>query len=145
MRKRILSFKYAFIGIWAVASSEINFQIHIAAAIIAVSLGFYLDISKNEWCCVLLCFAIVMAAEAFNSAIEKLVDFISPEFHPKAGKIKDIAAGAVLITAIIAAAVGCIVFLAKIIARGWNKTLTNPLPAFHFIVGLDKLGAFGRG
>ena len=117
MRKIILGFKHAFEGILDVASSEINFRIHLAAGLAAVSLGFYLDISKSEWLVVLLCLAMVMAAEAFNSAIEKLVDFISPDFHPKAGEIKDAAAGAVLITAIIAAIIGCMVFLPKIIAR----------------------------
>ena len=117
MRKRILSFKYAFKGLWIVASSEVNFQIHLAAAITALALGFYLGLARYEWLAVLLCFAIVMAAEAFNSAIEKLVDFVSPEFHLKAGGIKDVAAGAVLITALIAAVIGCLIFLPKIIQR----------------------------
>lgn len=115
MRKRMLSFKYAFKGIWVVVSSEINFQIHLIAAIIALIMGFYFNLTKGEWIVILLCFAIVMAAEAINSAIEKLVDLVSPGIHPQAGKIKDIAAGAVLITAIIAAIIGCIIFLPKIL------------------------------
>jgi len=117
MRKRILSFKYAFKGIWIVASSEINFQIHIAAAIAVLLLGFYLDVAASEWLVVLLCFGAVMAAEAFNSAIEKMVDLVSPDFDLKAGKIKDVAAGAVLITAIVAAIIGYIIFIPKIMAR----------------------------
>jgi diacylglycerol kinase (ATP) len=78
-------------------------------------MGFYFNITNGEWIVIILCFAIVMTAEAFNSAIEKLVDFVSPGIHPQAGKIKDIAAGAVLITAIIAAIIGCIIFIPKII------------------------------
>jgi len=114
MRKRILSFKYAFKGIWIVATSEINFQIHLIAVVVALLLGIYLQIEIGEWLVILLCFAIVLAAEAFNSAIEKLVDFVSPNIHPQAGKIKDIAAGGVLITAIIAAIIGAIIFIPKI-------------------------------
>ena len=114
MKKRILSFKYAFKGIWVVASSEVNFQIHLLAASAAVFLGFYLRNSAAEWLAVLLCFGLVMAAEALNSAIEKLVDLVSPGFNPAAGKIKDVAAGAVLITAIIAAIIGWIVFIPKL-------------------------------
>ena len=116
MKKRIQSFKYAGKGVLCV-SRETNFRIHLAAAAAATALGFCLGISAGEWIAVLLCFAAVMSAEAFNSAIEELVDFVSPGRHEKAGRIKDIAAGAVLITAILAAVIGCIVFLPKIIAR----------------------------
>lgn len=116
MKKRILSFKYALKGVRSAASSEVNFRIHLAAALTATFLGFYLEIPKNEWLIVLLCFALVLTAEAFNSAIEKLVDLVSPGFHHGAGEIKDTAAGAVLISAIIAAIIGCLVFLPKIAA-----------------------------
>lgn len=117
MRKRIQSFKYAFKGIHNVVSSEINFRIHLAAALMVSLSGFYFRISGDEWLVVLLCFAMVMAAEAFNSAIEELVDFVSPGQHPKAGKVKDIAAGAVLIATIGAAVIGCLIFFPKIAAR----------------------------
>jgi diacylglycerol kinase len=117
MRKRLLSFKYAFKGVVAVAGSEANFQIHMAAAAAAVFLGYYLRISAPEWCAVLLCFASVMSAEALNSAVEKLTDLVSPGHHPQAGQVKDIAAGAVLITAVMAAIIGAIVFLPKLAAR----------------------------
>jgi len=116
MKKRIQSFKYAYKGLRNVVSSEINFQIHMAAALIVTFLGFYFKITRPEWVSVLLCFAVVMAAEAFNSAIEELVDFVSPGLHAQAGKIKDIAAGAVLITAVSAAVIGCIIFLPKIMS-----------------------------
>lgn len=116
MKKRILSFKYAFRGIHFVLG-ESNFRIHVAAAAAASGLGFWLGISRLEWCAVLLCFAAVMSAEAMNSAVENLTDLVSPGQHALAGKVKDLAAGAVLISAVMAAAVGCIIFLPKLAAR----------------------------
>ena len=117
MKKRIASFKYACKGVHRVAASQVNFRIHLAAAAAAVFLGFYLRISRAEWTVVLLCFALVMSAEAFNSAIEKLVDHVSPEYHAQAGEVKDMAAGAVLISAALAAVIGCIIFLPGLAAR----------------------------
>lgn len=117
MKKRIQSFKYAYKGIRNLVSSEVNFQIHVTAAALVLAAGFYLEITAGEWLAVLLCFGLVLSAEAFNSAIEELVDLVSPGHHEKAGRTKDIAAGAVLITAILAAVIGCIVFLPKMIAR----------------------------
>jgi len=116
MKKRLLSFKYAFDGIICVASTEANFQIHIAAAAAALFLGFFLEIGRTEWCLVLLCFAAVLSAEALNSAVERLTNLVSPGRRPEAGAVKDIAAGAVLVSAIMAAAVGGIIFLPKIAA-----------------------------
>lgn len=116
MRKRLLSFSHAFRGI-GFALSEPNFRIHLAAAAAAASLGWWLCLSPAEWCVVLLCFAAVMSAEAMNSAVEKLTDLVSPGHHELAGKVKDMAAGAVLISAIVAAAVGCIIFLPKLAQR----------------------------
>ncbi|MHB0995729.1 MAG: diacylglycerol kinase family protein [Elusimicrobiales bacterium] len=116
MKKRILSFKYAFKGVGH-ACAEPNFRIHLAAAVVAAFLGFWLALSALEWCAVLLCFAAVMSAEAMNSAVERLTDLVSPGHHQLAGKVKDLAAGAVLISAVIAAVIGCIIFLPKLAAR----------------------------
>ncbi len=110
-RQRMLSFKYAFNGIFLMVKNEHNAWIHAFAAIMAVSAGFYFGITKHEWIAVVLAIAVVFAAEAFNSAIELLVDKISPGYDVTAGKIKDIAAGAVLITAFAAAITGMIVFV----------------------------------
>jgi diacylglycerol kinase (ATP) len=107
----MLSFKYAFNGIFLMVKNEHNAWIHAFAAIMAVSAGFYFGITKHEWIAVVLAIAVVFAAEAFNSAIELLVDKISPGYDVTAGKIKDMAAGAVLITAIAAAITGMIVFI----------------------------------
>ncbi len=117
MRNRVRSFKFALAGLRRVAATQMNFRIHLAAAAAASALGFWLGISAGEWAAVLLCFAAVLTAEAFNTAIEGLVDFVSPKFHDKAGEVKDIAAGAVLISAVLAALVGCVIFLPKLAAR----------------------------
>ena len=109
-RQRMLSFKYAFNGIFLLLKNEHNAWIHMFAAIIAVIAGLYFRITKLEWIAVVLAIAVVFAAEAFNSAIELLVDKISPGFDENAGKTKDLAAGAVLIAAIAAAIVGIIIF-----------------------------------
>ena len=61
--------------------------------------GFYFRITTSEWCWLVLCFGMVLSAELFNTAIENLVDMVSPEYHPLAGKVKDVAAGAVVVTA----------------------------------------------
>jgi diacylglycerol kinase (ATP) len=108
---RINSFGFAFKGIAYVLKHEHNAWIHVTAAITAVTLGLILRISLHEWIAVALCIGLVLASEIINSAIEKMVDLISPEQQPKAGLIKDIAAGAVLIASIAALAIGCLVFI----------------------------------
>lgn len=107
----IKSFYYAGKGVIGVVAAERNMRIHLLAAVIVIMLGFYFRITPTEWCLVAICIGMVMAAEAFNSAIECLTDLVKPEHHPLAGKIKDAAAGGVLLVSIAAAAVGCIVFL----------------------------------
>ena len=73
--------------------------------------GFLLEITRIDWMIVILCIGVVIAAELFNTAIEKLVDLVSPQQHPVAGQVKDIAAGAVLVCAATAAIIGLIVFI----------------------------------
>lgn len=109
-KKRLKSFGYAWKGITHFIRKEHNAWIHCAAVLLVGSAGFYYRISKEEWLVILLCFALVLAAEAFNTAIERLVDLISPTHHPLAGEAKDVAAGAVLICAIIAAIAGLLIF-----------------------------------
>ncbi|HZL09325.1 MAG TPA: diacylglycerol kinase family protein [Prolixibacteraceae bacterium] len=115
LKKRIKSFGFAFSGIYELVKSEPNAQIHLLATIAAVFLGFILKISTTEWYVVLIVIALVWAAEAFNTVIEKLVDHMFPEYHETARITKDIAAGAVLICAIIALVCGLIIFLPKLI------------------------------
>ena len=113
--KLFASFGYAFKGIWLVIKKERNMKIHIGILILVIIFGFLFCISPLEWIACLLCFGAVTGAEAFNTAFERFVDEVSPEFNPKFGEIKDIAAGAVLLVTICAVAVGLIVFLPKLI------------------------------
>lgn len=115
LRKTFRSFTFAFRGIGLVIRYENNTRVHLLAAGLVLVAGWTLQLTYIEWTIIITQIALVWAAEAFNSAIEKIVDFISPEFHPKAGAIKDIAAGAVLFIAIGAALTGLIIFGRKLI------------------------------
>lgn len=109
-RKQLRSFKYAFNGIKCCIGKEQNLSFHLIATAVVITTGFILGISRMEWIIIILCIGLVIAAELVNSAIERLVDLISPEQHPIAGRVKDIAAGAVLVCAIVAATVGILIF-----------------------------------
>jgi len=111
IRARLASFKYAFQGLGHVLKAEHNFVVHLTAAIAVIALGAILHISKAEWLIVVLCIGLVLITEILNTAIEWLVDLVSPQRNEKAGKIKDIAAASVLIAAIVALAAGIVVFV----------------------------------
>ena len=115
-KKQLKSFTFAWKGILTCAGHEQNITFHLIAAIAVVAAGFFFNITHTEWMVVMLCIGTVISAELFNSAIERLVDLVSPEWQKIAGEVKDIAAGAVLVTAIVAAIVGLIVFLPYVIA-----------------------------
>lgn len=106
---RIRSFKHAIVGIWTMLKSQHNAWIHACATISVVTAGFVFGISTDEWCWLVLAIIAVWMAEAFNTAIEFLADVASPEFHPLVKKAKDVAAGAVLISAIGAIIIGFII------------------------------------
>jgi len=116
INKRIRSFGFAFKGIWDLIKSEPNARIHLIATICAIILGFSLLISRFEWCIILIVIALVWAAEAFNTVIEKIVDHLFSDYHETARITKDISAGAVLICSIAALICGLIIFLPKLIA-----------------------------
>jgi diacylglycerol kinase (ATP) len=111
---RVKSFRYAINGLRLLFVREHNARVHLFAAIVAIGLSIYLKLSLLEWVSILSVIAGVFVAEIFNSAIEKLADVVSPEINPKIKVIKDLAAAAVLITAILALAVGGIIFIPKI-------------------------------
>ncbi len=115
MNKLIKSFGYAIKGIKSVFGSEANMKIHGFVGFVVVICGIIFKISINEWLLCLLCFGLVLSMELVNTAIETIVDLVSPDQNPLAGKAKDIAAGAVLISAIISATIGLIIFVPK----GW--------------------------
>lgn len=114
LKKRIKSFGYALSGIFELVKSEPNARIHLLATIVAGCAGFFLKISNAEWSVVVIVIALVWAAEAFNTAIEKLTDHQFPDHHETARIVKDVSAGAVLICSITALVCGLIIFLPKI-------------------------------
>jgi diacylglycerol kinase len=120
MKKRIESFKHAIRGIRMVLSTEKNMQIHLIFVILVVFFGLLFSISRLEWMICLLAFGLVMGAEMLNTAIETVVDLVSPEYHQLAGKAKDIAAGAVLVASVFAAIAGLIIFVPRGVALGIN-------------------------
>lgn len=108
-KRQIQSFGHAFRGMLS-APDEIHFRIHLLAVAVVTTAGFFVGLRPMEWAVVLLCFALVLTTETINTALEALADAVHPEHHPGIGKAKDLAAGAVLIAAIIAIIVACTVF-----------------------------------
>ncbi len=111
----VRSFLYALQGVRQVFATEANMRIHLIFTVLVIICGFIFKISVTEWLFCILSFGLVISMEMINTAIEKYVDFVTPEYHVDAGKAKDIAAGAVLISAFFAAIVGLIIFVPK----GW--------------------------
>jgi diacylglycerol kinase len=107
---RINGFRYAIQGLGTIAGSQQNFKIHLIVAALVLSAGLYSGLSGIEWCIIFLTIGMVLSLEAINTALEYFTDLLSPEYSEKAGKVKDIAAGAVLIAAITSVCVGLIIF-----------------------------------
>lgn len=115
MKKLFRSFGYAFKGIAYTTKTQLNFRIHLGVTAVAVLLGICLRISVSEWQWIALCIALVLVCEIFNTMIETLVDLVSPGYNEKAGHIKDMSAGAVVIAALFALITGIIIFLPKLL------------------------------
>jgi len=86
-------------------------HLHVLASVLVFVMAFWFEVTRTEWCLLVFCVGLVWMAEIFNTAIETLTNLVSPEFHPLAGKTKDLAAGAVLMASITAAVIGLIVFV----------------------------------
>jgi diacylglycerol kinase (ATP) len=114
-KARLKSFKYAWEGIVSFFRLEYNAQIHLAITVLVLVLSVTLKLTKWEVIAVVFSIAFVWVAEMINTVIERCMDFISIERHPQIKLIKDIAAGAVLVAAIAAAIIGCIIFLPKLV------------------------------
>lgn len=114
-KKLINSFKYAIEGFISSFKTERNMNIHVLATIVVILLGIYVKLNFVEWCVIAIAIAVVIAGELFNTAIETVVDMVSPEKNPKAKLAKDISAAAVLALAIGAAATGLLIFIPKIL------------------------------
>ena len=113
-KKLINSFKYAIEGFISSFKTERNMKIHILAMILVIAIGVYLRLTVMEWCIIALAISLVIGAELFNTAIETIVDMVSPEKNPKAKLAKDISAAAVLALAIGAIVIGIIIFTPKL-------------------------------
>jgi len=114
IRKAIRSFRYAGMGIYSLFRYENNARIHLIACILVVITGVILKLSALEWCVLTILVGLVWSAEAINTAIEKLADVVSPDYHSAIKDVKDLAAAGVLILAISAVIAGCIIFIPKI-------------------------------
>ncbi|WP_283170425.1 diacylglycerol kinase [Curtanaerobium respiraculi] len=112
----LTSFRYAWRGIRAAYRTGFNIRVQTAVAVLVVVLGLALRLDAAEWCAVLICCGLVIGAECINSAIEDAVDLAEPRINPLAERAKDMAAGAVSVFSIMSVAVGCIVFLPRILA-----------------------------
>ena len=115
MNRMINSFGYALKGIHLAVKSEINMRIHVFVMIMVIFCGVFFNISVTEWLLCLLCFALVISTEMLNTSIEKIVNMISPQRNQMAGEIKDIAAGAVFVNAIISVIIGLFIFIPKLL------------------------------
>ncbi len=115
-QKQVNSFRYAFQGIWFMIKSENHFRIHLIILVMVVIAGILFHLSTNEWVWIILVSGAVLSAETMNSSIEQLTDLVHPHKGEKAARIKDLAAGAVLLSAIAAAIAGVIIFAPKILA-----------------------------
>jgi diacylglycerol kinase (ATP) len=107
---RIRSFRHAIVGIMRMIRCQHNAWIHAAATLIVLGAAFFFRISAADWCWIILAISTVWTAEALNTAFEFLADAASPEFHPLVRDAKDVAAGAVLLTAVAAFIIGLIIF-----------------------------------
>ena len=112
-KKLINSFKYAIEGFISSFKTERNMKIHVLAMVIVIALGVFFKLDKIEWCIVTITIVAVLSAELFNTAIETVVDMISPEKNAKAKLAKDISAAAVLVLAMGAVIIGAIIFIPK--------------------------------
>lgn len=112
---RIKAFKYAAKGFWILITSEKSIITQVIIAIIMTIIGFIMNISATEWMFQIFAIALILVAESLNTGIEKLADFVHPDFHKEIGRIKDISAGASFFAAIFAVIIGLIIYIPKFI------------------------------
>jgi diacylglycerol kinase (ATP) len=114
LKGRLRSFKYALKGTWLLITTEDSIKAQLFVAILITILGLYFNISNTEWMVQFLAIGMVLVAESLNTAIEKLADFVHPDYHQKIGIIKDIAAGAASFAAFTSLIIAGIIYIAKI-------------------------------
>ena len=111
------TFQHAFSGLGFVIRTQPNARAHTLATIVVFITGLWLQIEKQDWLILVLTIAMVWMAECFNTALEQVVDLVSPDIHPLARQAKDVAAAAVLISAIFSLIVGLIIFLPPLLDK----------------------------
>lgn len=114
MKKFLLSFKYAFEGLIKAIKKERNIKIHLLAVVVVIIMGILYKISNLEWIVCIILFGLVISSELINTAIEQTVNLVTEDINPIAKYAKDVAAGAVLINAIMAAIIAGIIWIPKI-------------------------------
>jgi len=117
MLGRIKSFGYALQGLGFALATQMNFRVHLFAALAVIGLGLFLGVSGEDWRWLIVAIALVLAAELMNTAFEHLCNIVQPELHASVKAAKDVAAGAVLVTAIAAAIIGALVFWPYVIRQ----------------------------
>ena len=120
IKKFVKSFIYAGRGIYQLVRHEQNVRIHLLATVAVIIAGLLTGLNHYEWLGICVAIGMVWGAEAVNTAIEKLVDMVSPERRPQAGLVKDVAAGGVLMCAIMAIIIALLVFLPHLINNGFR-------------------------
>ncbi|MBP8066581.1 MAG: diacylglycerol kinase family protein [Flavobacterium sp.] len=112
---RLKSIGFAVKGAIKLVTTEHSVMVQSSIAVLMTVAGFYYNITATEWMFQILVFGLVLSIEGLNTAVEKIADFIHPDYHERIGFIKDIAAGAVFFAALSAIAIGAIIYLPKII------------------------------
>ncbi len=110
---RFKSMGFALKGAIKLITTEHSVMVQSCLAVVMIIAGFYFEISHEEWLIQTLAIGLVLGIEGLNTAVEKVADFIHPEYHERIGFIKDIAAGAVFFAAMTAIAIGCIIYIPK--------------------------------
>jgi diacylglycerol kinase (ATP) len=114
---RLRSFKFAISGAYKLIRTEHSIMVQTSLSLLLIVAGFYFDISKTDWMFQILAIGLVISIEGLNTAVEKIADFIHPDYHDKIGFIKDIAAGAVFFAAVAAVTIGLFIYLPYILSR----------------------------
>ncbi|WP_405381990.1 diacylglycerol kinase family protein [Maribacter sp. LLG6340-A2] len=112
---RIKSVGFALKGAWLLIRTEASIKIQVVIAILVTIAGYYFEISSTEWILQIFAIALVLGIEGMNTAVEKISDYVQPEFDVKIGFIKDISAGAVMLVSIASAIIGLIIYIPKIL------------------------------
>jgi diacylglycerol kinase (ATP) len=110
---RLKSIGFAIKGAIKLISTEHSVMVQFSLVVLMILAGFYFEIDRFEWMIQILAFGLVLGIESLNTAVEKIADFIHPEYHERIGFIKDIAAGAVMFAAMAAIAIGLLIYVPK--------------------------------